>query len=127
MKSNPEEFNKKPLFMDESPLPAKKRKTKEHVSSEPMRGSPSKKKQKVPVEESSKLEDKANVKREKKAMKESKSEKEEIKEQKEEEKKVVKSEASTPNVEKKKSYFAYKAREGPRNLGTKEIPQVDLN
>ena len=32
---------------------------------------------------------------------------------------------ATPSLEKKKSFYAsYKARDGPRNLGSKEIPQV---
>ena len=34
-----------------------------------------------------------------------------------------KKQEATP-VEKKKSFYAYKAREGPRNLGAKELPQV---
>ena len=55
--------------------------------------------------------------------------KEEMKEKKKEQEMksaAAPKELSSPVVEKKKSYFAYKAREGPKNLGAKEIPQVIL-
>ena len=64
-------------------------------------------------------------KRKKLTSKEDKGEKDEKKQRKEED--GDKEETATPIAEKKKSYFAFKAREGPRNLGAKEVPQVRVN
>ena len=50
--------------------------------------------------------------------------KDENENKKDEESGIPKGPTGTPSVERKKSYYAYKAREGPRNLGSKELPQV---
>ena len=64
--------------------------------------------------------------KEKISKKENKDVNNENKDRKEEESKSETGAAGTSSIEKKKSYFAYKAREGPRNLGSKEIPQVNI-
>ncbi|XP_065063673.1 replication factor C subunit 1-like [Rhopilema esculentum] len=108
----------KPKFINESPIPKKtgggkkvnekgpkKDEEREPLKkTSPMKPSPTKAKQ---------VRSGGNKKEE-----ESKKTPEKPKEASEEKKK----QEATP-VEKKKSFYAYKAREGPRNLGAKELPQ----
>ena len=99
---------KSTVFLEESPLPSRKR-TEEEIANG-SNSSAKKKKMASAVEETQRKERK--VSRE-----DRKSEKEEDKSQK--------GAAGAQSAEKKKSYFAYRSREGPRNLGSKELPQVN--
>ena len=99
------------MFLEESPLPSRKRSEEEMTQSRAKGSSPLAKKRRIEsaVEETQGKERKVSKE-------EGKNEKEEGKSQK--------GATGAPSAEKKKSYFAYKAREGPRNLGSKELPQV---
>jgi len=106
------------VFKDESPLPPKKRAAEESVQSETKGSSSLGKKKK-----SSTATEAVSTDQQKTSKKENTDVKNENKDGKEEENKSQTGAAGAPSLEKKKSYYAYKAREGPRNLGSKEIPQ----
>ena len=109
------------VFKDESPLPPKKRAAEESVQSETKGSSSLGKKKK-----SSTATEAVSTDQQKTSKKENTDVKNENKDGKEEENKSQTGAAGAPSLEKKKSYYAYKAREGPRNLGSKEIPQVNF-